>query len=97
MEIHTLCIDTSAFPLGDFIVTPNARAVIPHAEILAALARHARCDWGDLEPCDWYANECTLRKGGRLLSQYQSSQKVIFWIVTEADRSVTKVLLPEDY
>lgn len=88
---------TAKFFLGQMVATPNALAVIPNDEILIAMARHARGDWGNLDREDWEANEQALKMGGRLLSSYLSSGNVKFWIITEADRSVTTVLLPEDY
>ena len=65
-------------------------------EVLTALRRHASGDWGDLCPEDTLANDAALHHGGRLFSAYgQGADR--FWIITEADRSVTTVLLPEDY
>lgn len=87
----------SKFPFGMLVATPNVLAQIPNDEILAALCRHLTGDWGTLDPQDWHANERALQCGGRLFSEYHSVQNVKFWIITEADRSVTTVLLPEDY
>jgi hypothetical protein len=88
---------TEKFSLGEIVATPNALNRIPNDEILKALARHVGGDWGDLDPEDLRANERALQHGGRLFSEYFSPGKVKFWIITEADRSVTTVLLPEDY
>jgi hypothetical protein len=88
---------TPRFSLGQIVATPNALENIPNDEILCALVRHARGDWGELDAEDLRANERALKLGGRLLSAYHSVQKIKFWIITEADRSVTTVLLPEDY
>ena len=85
------------FPFGRLVATPNALAQIPNDEILKALARHLQGDWGNLDSEDRGANDRALKNGGRLLSVYHSVQKTKFWIITEADRSVTTVLLPEDY
>jgi hypothetical protein len=85
------------FPLGRIVATPNALNHIPNDEILRAVSRHVQGDWGTLDAEDWNANERALKEGGRLFSQYHSIQDVKFWIITEADRSVTTVLLPEDY
>jgi hypothetical protein len=85
------------FSLGQTVATPNALANIPNDEILNALSRHIRGDWGTLDAEDLQSNERALRSGGRLFSSYHSSQDVKFWIITECDRSVTTVLLPEDY
>jgi hypothetical protein len=85
------------FPFGRIVATPNALTQIPNDEILKALSRHLQGDWGTLDAEDWNANERALKHGGRLFSAYQSSQNEKFWIITEADRSVTTILLPEDY
>jgi len=85
------------FPLGRIVATPNALNQIPNDEILRAVSRHVQGDWGTLDAEDWIANERALKEGGRLFSQYHSIQNIKFWIITEADRSVTTVLLPEDY
>lgn len=85
------------FPFGQIVSTPNALHQIPTDEILVALSRHVRGDWGTLENEDRNANDQALKHGGRLLSAYHSTQGVKFWIITEADRSVTTVLLTEDY
>jgi hypothetical protein len=85
------------FPFGRIVATPNALNQIPNPEILNALSRHVRGDWGTLDKQDWNANEQALMHGGRLFSIYVSSQNIKFWIITENDRSATTVLLPEDY
>jgi hypothetical protein len=88
-------IGTARFPLGQ-VVTSNASLSLAKEEILAALARHASGDWGELCPEDAIANDTALQQGGRLFFAYgQGGSR--FWIITEADRSVTTVLLPEDY
>jgi hypothetical protein len=71
--------------------------VVDMADIMAATLRHASGDWGELDQEDLDANERSLRDGSRLLSAYRSKNGVRFWIITEADRSVTTALLPEDY
>jgi hypothetical protein len=85
------------FPAGQQVATPNAMEAIPLCDILTALVRHFRCDWGDADDEDWESNNLALDEGTRLFSVYHSSNGVKFWIITEADRSATTVLLPEDY
>ena len=85
------------FPLGQLVATPGALASIPPEDIQLALGRHASGDWGDLETGDKEANDRALVKGTRLLSVFESKQKIRFWIITEWDRSVTTILLPEEY
>lgn len=84
-------------PLGRINATRDAMEWIPSWEIEEALARHARCDWGDLCPEDWAQNERALVDGARLVSAYHSKAGTNFWIITEAGRSKTTVLLPEDH
>ena len=88
---------SAKFSLGQLVATPNALDHIPNDEILNALALHVRGDWGTLDAEDLQSNERALQFGGRLFSSYLTSQNVKFWIITESDRSVTTVLLPEDY
>lgn len=83
--------------LGQLFATPNALEQIPNEDIQAGLTRHIRRDWGDVCQEDWKANDQALIRGRRLLSAYKSASGVKFWIITEADRSVTTVLMPSDY
>ena len=83
--------------LGQVYATPGALAAIPIDEISAAIGRHRRCDWGEVDAEDKATNDRALACGGRLVSAYTSSEKTRFWIITEADRSATTVLLPEEY
>ena len=62
-----------------------------------ALARHERADWGEVCTEDKAENNRALENGGRLMSVWTDPQGTKFWIITEADRSVTTVLLPEEY
>jgi hypothetical protein len=84
-------------PLGQIVATRNAHDQLSHNVILLALARHCRGDWGDVCSEDWHANEEAMEIGERLLSSYCSPDGVKFWIITEWDRSITTILLPEDY
>jgi hypothetical protein len=85
------------FPLGQLAVTANASLRLATEEVLTALRRHASGDWGCLCPEDTLANESALRHGGRLFSAYGLGEETRFWVITEADRSVTTVCLPDDY
>jgi len=84
------------FPLGQVAITANASVRLATEEVLTALRRHAYGDWGDLCPEDTLANDTAVPHGGRLLSAYGQGEGR-FWIITEADRSVTTVLMPDDY
>lgn len=88
---------TAKFSLGLVVATPNAIAAVPRDQIIEALRRHQSGDWGKVCPEDQRANDDALVDGGRLLSVYLVPQGLKFWIITEADRSVTTILLPEDY
>ena len=85
------------FPLGQVVATPNALALISQSDITATLARHVTGDWGDVCAEDKLVNDQAVVEGLRILSAYQTANGIKFWIITEADRSVTTVLLPEDY
>jgi hypothetical protein len=84
------------FPLGQLVATPGALDAAPMPELLAIVGRHARGDWGDPDAEDRRANERALATGERLLSAYTVGETRV-WVITEADRSATTVLLPEDY
>lgn len=88
---------TPKFALGQVIATQGALASLSLEDITLGLNRHLRGDWGDLCADDKRANEIALAQGTRLLSAYTSRGEVRFWIITEWDRSVTTVLLPEEY
>ena len=85
------------FPLGQIVATPNALAQITQDDITAALLRHVIGDWGDVEAEDKLANDCAVVEGTRILSAYRAANGTQFWIITEAGRSSTTILLPEDY
>jgi len=83
-------------PLGRIVATPRALEFLSHEVIMAGLRRHEAGDWGELPPEDREANDRALMEGTRILSAYPS-RGLKFWIITEADRSVTTVLIPQDY
>src|SRR6267143_1384398 len=88
------------FNLGQLVATPGALAALAKAgqTPLDFLTRHVCGDWGELDPHDQKENELGLKRGFRLLSSYRtSSGDTKVWVITEADRSVTTVLLPEEY
>ncbi len=87
---------TARFSLGQLAITANASLRLSTEAVWTALSRHAAGDWGDLCPEDTLANDSAIDHAGRLFSAYGQGEHR-FWIVTEADRSVTTVLLPEDY
>lgn len=84
------------FPLGRLIITTNAFERLTPEEVAEALARHAAGDWGTICQDDAGQNDGAIAGGDRLLSSYPGNAGT-FWIITEADRSATTVLMPEDY
>ena len=91
------------FGTGSLVMTRGVADKVAENEHIAkfmvdSLARHCVGDWGDLEQCDKDENELSLGKRLRLLSSYESDNGLPkIWIITEADRSVTTVLFPEEY
>jgi hypothetical protein len=85
-------------PLGRVVATPGALNLLMEKgeHPFNYLARHATGDWGDLCPFDRRQNEIALRDGYRVLSSYPVGRECV-WVITEADRSVTTILLPEEY
>ena len=89
--------------LGRCLVTPGANDRIDRARALELLARHSAGDWGDLDDEDRAANDTATAGNDRVLSQYaidpaqaaEGNNRV--WIITEADRSSTTILLPDEY
>ena len=90
---------TLKFSLGRVLATPAALAAIEAGGQTPQmfLRRHASGDWGQLSAEDAQANEDGLASGARLLSCYQTTNGVRIWIITEADRSATTLLLPKEY
>ena len=84
------------FPLGRVLMTPAAMSLAA-GDVQAALVRHRAGDWGNLSPADARANDRALEQGGAISSAYRAADGTEFWVITEADRSVTTVLLPEDH
>ena len=92
-------MDTVKFPLGRTVATPGALDALKEAgeDPTSYLDRHITGDWGDVPPEDAAENELSIRKGFRILSAYMLSTEVKIWVLTEADRSSTTILLPEEY
>jgi hypothetical protein len=87
------------FPLGRVVATPGALEALEATgqHPLSFLTRHARGDWGELDQEDRAENEYSLTHGLRLLSAYTLTDGTRIWIITEADRSATTILLPSEY
>ena len=87
------------FPLGQIVATPGALQALQRARQspLDLLTRHVHGDWGEVCEEDRQENELALRQGFRLLSVYTTKAGDKLWVISEADRSVTTLLLPNDY
>lgn len=85
------------FSLGSLYVTRAALEILSTSDVAEALTRHALGDWGEVCADDARLNVEATRDGSRILSAYRSVTGERFWVVTEADRSATTVLLPSDY
>ena len=92
-----VCPLIAKFRLGKIVSTPNALDRLTQEDILTGIQRHQAGDWGDVSEEDRAANERALVEGTRLWSVYHTASGVKFWLITEADRSATSVLIPEDY
>jgi hypothetical protein len=94
-----MLIRQSRFPLGRVLATPGALQALEKArqQPQEFLDRHTKGDWGDVDSHDAAENELSLQRGFRLLSSYTTGSGDKLWIITEADRSATTLLLPEEY
>lgn len=89
------------FSLGSTVMTAGVSEFlrensVPMTEVIALLHRHSTGDWGDIAAEDRWVNEEALAHGYRILSAYTLRGRVV-WVITEADRSRTTVLFPEEY
>ena len=89
---------TAPLPLGKVVATPGALKLLSEMgeDPFGYIARHATGDWGNFCAFDRRQNEIALREGLRVLSSYEVHTGRV-WIITEADRSITTILLPEEY
>ena len=87
------------FDLGQVVATPGALGALHRSSHSPGefLTKHARGEWGDLDGHDAEANQTALREGGRILSSYTTRLGDTIWVITEADRSSTCLLLPVEY
>jgi len=86
------------FPLGRIVATPGALEALEASGVspVQLLARHQSGNWGEVQPEDVRENERSVRDGFRILSSYAAGEERI-WIITEADRSSTCLLLSSEY
>ena len=100
--MYQLLVVNSTIPLGQVVATRGVHALASQnpefAEFMQkCLNRHAKGDWGDLCQEDKHENELSLKQGLRLLSAYETDGLPKIWIITEADRSATTILFPDEY
>jgi hypothetical protein len=98
-KLETLNEKAVLFPLGQVFMTIGAREAIEESgeQPFEFLSRHHRGDWGIVGKEDWEENELSVREGFRILSAYKTAKDVKIWLITEADRSSTTILLPSEY
>lgn len=87
------------FSLGQVVATPGALAVLEAQEVTPAtiIHRHVSGDWSDMDKEDQKSNAEAIKDGFRVFSSYNLSSDTRIWIITEADRSSTTILLPDEY
>ena len=87
------------FPLGQVVATPGALQAFGASGNTPQefLDRHVSGDWGELDKEDVAENDLSLKEGLRILSAYHLRDGTKIWIITEADRSSTSILLPDEY
>ena len=92
-------IATPKFRLGKLVATAGALDALTESgqSPMEFVGRHLQGDWGDCCQEDRQANEDALKNGDRLFSVYRTAKGVKLWVITEADRSVTTILLPSEY
>ncbi len=92
-------MDLQKFPLGKTVATPGVLSALAKNDetYWSFMQRHCTGDWGDLEPEDKIENELSLLKGYRILSMYHLKDDTKIYIITEADRSATTVMLASEY
>lgn len=88
---------TRTLPLGELYITRGAKAQLHIPDALRALNQHRSGDFGIVSEADREANMEAMENGERVLSAYLDKNGVKFWIITEWDRSITTILLPEEY
>ena len=88
---------TQKFEVGQVLITPGAYEELNLRDVAESLMRHASGDFGVVSDEDKALNEEAIETGGRILSAYRDRLDVKYWIITEADRSATTVLLPSEY
>jgi len=84
-------------PLGRTVAISAVLNAVPFLDIIIAMERHKRRDWGDVSEAGWKQNDQALKTGNRLVSIYKSCTGTEFLLITEWDRFSTLALLPSEY
>ena len=94
-----IAINKTHFPLGRIVATPGAIEALEKAQTSAweLLSRHVACDFGEIDAEDWQANLDAIKSDARVLSAYTLKTGERLWVITEADRSSSCLLKPEEY
>ena len=97
-----MSVVNQTFPLGQLVMTRGVNDLVVDDEVFAkfvmtSITRHRSGDWGNLTDEDIQENELSLKEGYRLLSAYETGGLPKIWIITEADRSATTILFPDEY
>jgi hypothetical protein len=87
--------DLDLFPLGNTRISNRVCDALGYSDTFEVIGRHQRGDWGDVTPADRTANEVALKNGTRIVSTYRIGKDLEVWVITEANRSVTTVLLQD--
>jgi hypothetical protein len=97
-RLQEIMSKTPVIPDGAVYVTAGARHALPEAnDVLFALHRHFRGDWGEVPPEDAKANDESVKSKDQIISAYTASNGVKFWIITDAGHETTTILLPDEY
>ena len=100
LRLEVLAKKTSLlFPLGEVFLTIGAREALEKSNQLpnGFLELHQNGNWGIVERADWQENDLSVKEGFRILSAYKTFKETKIWVITEADRSSTTILLPDEY
>ncbi len=89
-------LDSPSLLVGRAFASRRALSRVSHASLILALKRHERGDWGEVDPLTWKANDEALWRGAEVVSSYEDEKRNRFRVITESDRSKTRILLDEE-
>jgi hypothetical protein len=97
IDLAKLAAIAGILDMGQIVFTPSIRDNFRQTFIILCLTRHRLGDWGEVDEEDWECNDEALRKGSRILSAYFAPNGEKLWVITEWDRQLTTVLMPDEY